>query len=211
MGLFTSLPLLWSESDGVAGQLGGEEPAHWAVRTLQARGSIVPLDTLAGLDDRLRAPASESALLVVAQPRPLSPDENLALDAWVRAGGHVLLFADPMLTRESRFALGDPRRPEAIAMLSPILAHWGLHLEFDEAQAPGERTVETGDLALPVNLPGRFAPAPASTCRIEAEGVIARCSTGAGSVLAVADAAVFDAAPADGSAALAALMARASH
>ena len=51
----------------------------------------------------------------------------------MRGGGRVLLFADPMLTRHSAFALGDRRRPQDVVLLSPILARWRLELQFDES------------------------------------------------------------------------------
>jgi hypothetical protein len=133
----------------------------------------------------------------MAQPRPLAPAENVALDRWVRRGGRVLLFADPALTAESRFPLGDRRRPQDTLLLSPILARWGLLLEFDEAQLARARGVALGRGAtLPVDLPGRFALTDESSCRVSRRALIARCAVGRGRVTAVADAALFEA-PAD--------------
>ena len=91
IGLSTSLPLVWSESGDIRGHLAGQKPRHWALTALEQRGDLVLLDTLADVK-RLRS----QGLLVLAQPRPLSPEENVALDAWVRGGGRLLLFADPM-------------------------------------------------------------------------------------------------------------------
>ena len=136
LGLYTSLPIAWNESADIGSLLASDGPIHWALPVLKSHGEFVPLDTLAASDGTL--PLPQDATLVLAQPRPLSPQENVALDDWVRKGGHVLLLADPMLTAESAFAPGDPRRPQDIAMLSPILARWGLELEFDEAQEAGE-------------------------------------------------------------------------
>lgn len=142
---------------------------------------LVALDTLLhpqGLGD-----------LVIAQPRPLEPAENVALDSWVRGGGYLLLFADPLLTNESRFALGDPRRPADTVLLGPILAHWGLALR--------EGRESTGT-PFPVEAPGELTPLPGGPrdCRIEQAGLIAACHIGKGFVLIVADAALL--APADG-------------
>jgi hypothetical protein len=189
IGLSTSLPLLWGESGDIRGHLAGQGGRHWAMTVLEQRGKVVPLDTLAG-PHGLALPAD--GLLVLAQPRPLSPDENLALDAWVRSGGRLLLFADPMLTAESAFPLGDPRRPEAMAMLSPILRHWGLEPQFDEDQPLGARTLAPFGIDIPVELPGRFRPRQGAPCKIEAEGFAADCVIGKGRVIALADAAVFD-------------------
>lgn len=191
VGLFTSLPILWPETAGAADLLKSDAPAaHWAQGVLARRGALRPLDTLdslGGID-----------LLVMAQPRPLSPQENVALDRWVRGGGKVLLLADPMLTAESAYAFGDRRRPEAIALLSPILARWGLVLHFDEAQPAGERMAPLFETEVPVNLPGQFATTGGGvSCRIKAAGLAARCLVGKGQVVAFADAALLEDAPAD--------------
>lgn len=193
IGLSTSLPILWRETDDVADLLKQEAPAHWAAAILGNVGTVRPLDSLdAGPDGQL--PLGPDALLVLAQPYPFSPGENLALDNWVRAGGQVLLFADPMLTFESAFALGDRRRPQDVALLSPILARWGLELRFDDAQEAGLREIAVSGGLLPVNLPGafRFLPGYGESCAIEAQGLLAECRVGKGRVLAVADAALFE-------------------
>lgn len=189
-GLFTSLPILWNEESDVGAILDSRQPEHWSRTVLAGEGRIVALDTLA-------APAGRSPLaplthLVMAQPRPLGPAENVALDDWVRGGGRLLLLADPALTQDSRFAIGDPRRPQAVVLLSPILKRWGLDLRFDEAQPFGERTVFVGTTALPVNLPGRFVVYGGSRCRTEANGIVAICRIGKGRVTAIADAAVLE-------------------
>ena len=136
---------------------------------------------------------ASGSLLVMAQPRPLSPPENVALDRWVRGGGHLLLFADPMLTYDSIFALGDKRRPQDVVLLSPILTRWGLGLSFDEDQPGGEQLADFGGAKLLVNLPGRFSPLQhSSNCSLIAGGLGARCKVGKGRVLAMADAALLE-------------------
>lgn len=189
IGLASSLPLVWGESGDIRGQLAGAAAPHWAMAVLNARGRVVPLDTLAGAQG-LALPAD--ALLVLAQPRPLSPDENVALDAWVRSGGRLLLLADPMLTAHSAFALGDPRRPETIVMVSPILRHWGLELQFDPEQPDAEQRVNVFGTMLPVRLAGSFSVAPQARCRLSAAAHAADCAIGKGRVIAVADAALLD-------------------
>ncbi|WP_083554624.1 hypothetical protein [Novosphingobium sp. NDB2Meth1] len=175
LGLFTTLPILWSEADGVSAQLAAPTRPHWAKAVLEEGRPLVPLDTLLHPET--------VGELVIAQPRPLEPAENVALDSWVRGGGHVLLFADPLLTSESRFALGDPRRPADTVLLGPILAHWGLAL--------GEGR-ESAGTPFPVEAPGELAPLPGGPrdCRIEQAGLIAACHIGKGFVLIVADAAL---------------------
>lgn len=191
IGLFTSLPILWRETPGLAGLLDSDAPAHWAQAVIAGHGRLVAIDTLAPGGGPLPLPAD--AILIVAQPRPLTPQENVALDDWVRSGGRLLLFADPMLTFPSAYALGDNRRPQDVVLLSPILARWGLSLNFDETQPAGEHEVELLGAVAPVNLPGSFALAPgADGCAIEAAGLAARCRIGTGHVLALADAALLE-------------------
>jgi len=188
LGLFTSLPIYWGESESVGEMLDAKMAPHWARTALERDNRLLPLDTLeaaelAGLDR-----------LVMAQPRPLAPAENVALDDWVRGGGRLLLFADPLLTEHSRFALGDRRRPQDVVLLSPILRRWGLELEFDEDPSHGERTVNVAGKAVPVEYPGRLRAIAGSapSCIIESESVVARCRIGRGSAVVVADAAVLE-------------------
>lgn len=184
--LFTTLPILWSESADISGIVRGEGQAHWVRDALATRGRIIALDNLAGI--------AGDVPLLMAQPRPLSPQENVALDGWVRGGGRVLLFADPMLTAPSAYALGDRRRAQDVVLISPLLRHWGLRLEFDDGQMFGERQVQALGVALPVNLPGRLVPAPdgEGVCAFVADGLVADCRIGRGRALVVADAALFE-------------------
>lgn len=212
VGLASSLPLVMPESEDIADLLADPAPPHWALAVLRERGELKPLDSLADANGALPLPAD--ALLVMVQPWPLAPQENVALDDWVRSGGRLLLFADPMLTFESRFALGDRRRPQDVALLSPILARWGLRLARDEEIAPEPFVAEIGGAPVPVALPGRFALNTGSTCGLEAQGLLAACRIGKGRVVAIADAALFevreDDAQATRSAALRALLLRLS-
>lgn len=195
IGLYTSLPILWRETDALAGMLDRDAPRHWVLAALEQHGAIRPVDSLDAADGAM--PLPRGGLLVLAQPRPLVPGENVALDGWVRAGGRVLLFADPMLTIDSSFALGDRRRPQDVVLLSPILSRWGLRLTFDEGQAGGERLAEVLSHPVPVNLPGRFELlASARDCVILGGGLLASCHIGAGRVLAFADAALLEEGPA---------------
>jgi hypothetical protein len=186
LGLMGTIPIFWGEEAAFGDALSGNASPHWARDRLEARFALRPLDTLS--DATLR----DLDFLLLAQPRALAPSENVALDAWVRAGGRVLLFADPMLTGESRFAIGDRRRPQDVILLSPILGRWGLRLEFDDSQPAGPATLDAA-VPIPVNLPGRFALAgEAGDCTLEAANVLARCTIGEGQALVLADAAVLD-------------------
>lgn len=191
IGLSTSLPIYWRENHDIADMLADERPPHWALAVLREHGTVTPLDTLAGANGAM--PLGPRSLLVLAQPYPLSPEDNVALEGWVRNGGRVLLFADPMLTGESAFALGDRRRPQDVVLLSPILGRWGLVLRFDETQPTGEREIAGRGTRVPVNLAGSFALLPGdSGCTLEAGGLIASCRIGEGRILAVADAALLE-------------------
>jgi hypothetical protein len=187
LGLMGTIPIYWGESEALGDVLSGKGSAHWARARLETRFTLEPLDTLtaetlAGLD-----------YLLLAQPRALSGVENVALDAWVRQGGHVLLFADPMLTGGTHFAIGDRRRPQDVALLSPILSHWGLTMEFDVEAPEGFALVDGGRGPIPVNRAGRFALVPGDgACTLAARGVLARCRIGKGSATILADAATLD-------------------
>lgn len=186
VGLMTTLPLLWGEAADVGELLAAKGGSGWVRQEVEARFVIEPLDTL--------EPAALARLdrLVLAQPRPLAPQENVALDAWVRDGGRLLLFADPILTRHSRFPIGDRRRPQDAVLLSPILAHWGLELMFDEAQSEGERRHEILGTDVPLNMAGSFRFRAGAPCEAVSGAVVARCRIGKGQVVALADAAVLD-------------------
>ena len=195
LGLMTTLPIYWPEASSPGELLQGNAETHWARTALESRYELEPLDTLdaeGGLDSL--------KLLLLAQPRALSPQENVALDEWVRGGGRLLLFADPFLTGHYHFHIGDRRRPQDVALLSPILARWGLELIFDEEQEDAARQVNFGGTTLPVQLAGQFLLRPPAgdaeaSCELMADGLGAECAIGEGHVLVIADAAVLEAAP----------------
>jgi hypothetical protein len=187
LGLMGTIPIYWGEAGDVSEVLSGGSQAHWARPQLERQFELRPLDSLdevnlVGLD-----------FVMLAQPRALSPAENVALDNWVRKGGRVLLFADPLLTGESRFAIGDRRRPQDVILISPILNHWGLELAFDDSVALGDTLVRAPSVAIPVNLPGSLAVTDTdSDCALLAGDVVAQCSVGEGRVVVLADAALLD-------------------
>ncbi|MEC7953261.1 MAG: DUF4350 domain-containing protein [Pseudomonadota bacterium] len=185
VGLFSTLPIYWGEGDRAA-ILDGSNHSDWVRDLIEQRFDIEPLDTVEpdaidGLDR-----------IIMAQPRPLAPSENVALDNWVRAGGRLLIFADPLLTRHSDFALGDRRRPQDVVLLSPILTRWGLELRFDDAQPSEERLISASGNQYPVNLAGQFVATGDGKCTISEAGLFAWCSVGNGRVTLMADAAILD-------------------
>lgn len=185
VGLFTSLPVMWGEGEGVTELLAKQQTPRRVRDALAQVGPVKALDTLDGLGPDLKR-------LVIAQPRPLSPAENVALDKWLREGGKLLLVADPMLTENSSYPVGDPRRPQDIVLLSPILRHWGLELTFDDRQLPGLRTIAVAGAALPVNLAGAWRAANTG-CVVEGQGLLVTCRIGQGHLVAMADAEIMTA------------------
>jgi len=187
LALMGTVPIYWGEAAGLDELLEGDAPSHWARSVLEEDFTLSPLDYLSS--DALAG----REFLLMAQPRGLSAEENLALDTWVRSGGTLLLFADPMMTGESRFHLGDRRRPQDVALLSPILARWGLEMQFDASQPEGPQLVDHFGDALPVNLRGQLHYAGESPyCNIPGDGLLAHCVIGDGQAMIVADAAMLD-------------------
>lgn len=173
--LMTELPIVWGEG-------GAFDPASRPAagyRALQEEFDIRLIDHLDGAKLRGR-------LLLLAQPRALDPAELVALDAWVRGGGRVLVLTDPALLWPSGLPLGDIRRPPATGMLGPLLGHWGLAIEPEPA--PEVRRVDgvgADGRRLVLAAPGRFA-ATGTAC--SANGPLAQCRIGAGTAHLVADA-----------------------
>lgn len=177
--LLTGLPLVWGES-------GPFDPASRpiaAYRYLEREFAVRPIDYL---DART---LGSNNLLLLAQPHALAPVELVALDAWVRRGGHLLILADPDLVWPTAVALGDPRRPPPTSMLAPLLDHWGVGLGPPKDR--GTRMIYLRDgrerRRLVLAAPGRFS-ADNRHCRIAAQAWFAACRIGAGRALLIADA-----------------------
>ena len=195
LAVFTTLPLAFGEARDLTAILDGTAEPHWARAVIEGEWGYTPLDTLDAED------LTGRKRLLLAQPRALSGRENVALDDWVRGGGSLLMFADPLMTGHSAFGIGDRRRPQDVALLSPILARWGLELAFDGDQDARMQFIGWDGLLLPAALRGELrhrepAGGVMADCEIGAEALVARCRIGAGRVLVVADAALLDADPA---------------
>lgn len=191
LALMGTVPIYWGEAADLGETLTGEAPPHWARAVLERDFVLAPVDYLSAEN------LARYDYLLMAQPRGLSAEENVALDAWVRDGGRLLLFADPMMTGDSRFGVGDRRRPQDVALLSPILAHWGLELAFDSGQDEGLHDADHFGDPLPVNMRGQWSyvtaePGTARECNIPGDALLAHCRIGAGQALLVADAAMLD-------------------
>jgi hypothetical protein len=186
----SSIALANGEGD-IADVVGGASIADPLYTRLALNYEMQPIDDLRRLD------AMAPDVLLLIQPRAFGPQENVAVDSWVRGGGRMVLLTDPMLHRESRFPKGDTRAPIYVGLASPLLNHWGLELTLplDEAEPMVSRTV--ADFALDTATPGAFvykgATAEATApCRIKADGFIAQCDFGAGQAVIIADADFID-------------------
>jgi hypothetical protein len=176
--LLTSPSLFWGEGD-IASAVQHKTDRPPLIRHLEATWRVVPLDI--ARPDQLR-PVS---LLLVIQPQALAPDELVALDDWVRAGGHALILADPDLRGASSLKKGDARQPPPSTLLLPLLSHWGLTLVPDPPGVP-RRMIRSADGLVPAPGSGRWI-SQSRDCTVTA-AVIARCTLGKGVAVSVADA-----------------------
>ncbi|MCL6683358.1 DUF4350 domain-containing protein [Sphingomonas alba] len=169
--LLTSLPIAWSE------QFSLDQPKSPVMTALEKDYRVKLID--------LPSQLPKGAVLLAAQPRALPAEELVKLDAWVRAGGRLLLLADPMLEWPSDLPLGDKRRAPTAFADTGLLQHWGLRLDAPEHRGPvqsqiGGRPVQTASPGLLVLERGR--------CRFSDQGFVGRCAIGRGQVTVIADA-----------------------
>jgi hypothetical protein len=172
--LLTSLPILFGDNFSL------DAPASPAIAAIRRDYDVVPISVTSA--DEL----AKGRLLLLAQP-PVQTAENLvALDEWVRRGGRVLLFADPMLEWPSARPLGDPLRPAPMFMDTGLLKHWGLRLDAPDRRGPQQRLLG-GYRVLTVSPGALFG-----SCGISADRLVARCRIGKGEAIVVADADLLD-------------------
>jgi ABC-type uncharacterized transport system len=188
LGLMTTLPLQWSEG-GIEADIADDARPHPAYARLQAQYDVRPLDDFSGLDKQ------PLALMLLAQPRALAPSELVALDAWVRGGGRLLILADPALQWGSLYPLGDKRRPLFTSLLSPLFSHWGIELVLPMTDAQAVVLREVDGLSIRTQTPGEWLPKVgevAVKCEIAPHKLLADCRVGKGRALLVADADLLD-------------------
>ena len=168
--LLTSLPLLFGEDFSL------QQSGSPALKALQQRYRVVPISVTdpAGL--------AKGRLLLMAQPLAQPPEDLVALDDWVRGGGHLLLLADPMLEWASKRPLGDRLRPPLMFADTGLLAHWGLRLDAPDVRGPKDLTIDGYRVSTvsPGQLFGR--------CDISRNRIVARCRVGRGQATIIADA-----------------------
>lgn len=169
--LLTPLPIVWSENFGL------DQPGSPVLRALQRDYRVRPID--------LPSQLPKGGLLLAVQPRALPAEELVALDAWVRDGGRMLLLADPMLEWPSQRPLGDPRRPPVAFPDTGLLQHWGLRLDAPEQRGP--RTAALGGQSVLAASPGNLVKLGFG-CEVEDHGLRARCPIDRGLAIVIADA-----------------------
>lgn len=185
--LMTSLPLLWGDNASMESILsGGSKPAP-IYRYWQGQYDIAAVDSLENLAK------DDPDIVILAQPRAMDPADLTVLDAWVRLGGNVIILTDPDLLWPSALPLGDPRRPLASGLLSPLLGHWGLELVADAEKRTDAVDLRFGSYSFATRGVGKLQPmtaSPASNvrCKTSAADFIVQCSVGQGQASIVADA-----------------------
>lgn len=167
--LLTSLPLLFGEGFSLKG---GGSPA---LEALERRYRVVPISVTSAEE------LSRGGLLLMAHAPAQTAENLVALDDWVRAGGRVMLLADPLLEWPSERPLGDRLRPAPMFMDTGLLQHWGVRLDGPERRGPALRKLGGYDV-LTVS-PGALSGA----CEISADRLVARCRVARGRATVVAD------------------------
>ncbi|WP_254798221.1 GldG family protein [Sphingobium sp. AS12] len=173
LAVITALPLFWDKA-GLA-----DAPIITLLRT---RFTVRPLD-----DPRALAKSGARALLL-AQPRAMTPDQLVAIDTWVRAGGTALVLADPSLRWPSDLPPGDRRRAPSASLIDPLLRHWGA-VQDALVEAETRQFLDDGRL---VTLFGAQSFKAGGACAAEQGGGIVRCRVGQGGIVLVGDADLID-------------------
>jgi len=193
LALMTSLPLVWGDAQDIEAVIAGNAQPHPFYVELQKSYEIQAIDSL--LEENVLG-AGNPDILLLAQNRPLNPDEFVALDNWIRKGGRALIMADPLLRMESGYAIGDKRRPEGVSLMSPLFNRWGLDFTFDEDKA-GFVEIKAGEYNVRSVAVGGFSlkheqQADVAICNISDVAMLARCQIGEGRATLIADADVLD-------------------
>lgn len=172
--LLTSLPIMFAEDFSLDPQ------ASPALDALRKRYRVIPISVTGPAD------LAKGRLLLMAQPLAQPAEDLVALDAWVRRGGRVLLLADPLLEWPSKRPLGDPLRPPPMFADTGLLAHWGLQLAAPDAW--GDSRVQLGGYKIMTASPGALS----GRCETSGDGFVAHCRIGRGRATIVADADLLD-------------------
>ncbi|MEO7278054.1 MAG: hypothetical protein ABIW33_08530, partial [Sphingomicrobium sp.] len=171
--LLTSLPLMFGEDFSLDG---GGSPALTA---LQSRYKVVSISVASPPE------LARGQLLLMAQPLAQPAEDLVALDAWVRKGGRLVLLADPLLEWQGKRPLGDPLGPPPMFMDTGLLDHWGLRLDAPDRRGPV--SMGKGDDRTVFISPGRLVSTNPD-CVLSRASIVAECKVGQGRVTIIADA-----------------------
>jgi hypothetical protein len=178
VSLLTALPLVWGEGDA-ADILNGRSQRSATLTALDGQFDIRPIDTVS-------AETLGRDIAIIAQPRRLTPHELVVLDAWVRGGGRVMIFADPELVWPSRYPRGDTRRPPPVTLLDPLFKHWRVTLGDSDH---GQRLAKAANLTIATAAAGAWK-AP-KTCAAP-DPLVLDCRIGRGRAILIGDADMLD-------------------
>ena len=167
--LVTTLPIVFPEEFTL------DAKGSKALTALETRYKVIPIGTT---DARS---LGQGRLLLMAHPLAQPAEDLVALDQWIRAGGRVLVLADPLLEWPSKRPLGDKLRPPPAFADTGLLSHWGLTLTAPET---GPRQSSLAGFEILTASPGSLA----GRCDIRDRGFVARCDVGKGEATVVADA-----------------------
>ena len=181
--LVSALPILFGPGFPTNDEFVLEGPADGKRNALRA--SLESDFDLLGIAATGEQELAQGDLLLMAHARAQTSENLVALDDWVRAGGRLLLLADPgfAIDRGPPTLGGD--YPPPFFTDTGLLGHWGLLLE-----GPldfGTATLEIEGVEVLTRAPGTFRKV-GDECELEADGFIADCTIGKGRALIVADA-----------------------
>jgi len=170
----SSLPLLFNEDFTLS------NGSSTAVRRFETRYRLVPISVTSSSE------LAKGDLLIMAQPLAQTPENLVALDAWVQRGGRLVLLADPMLEWPSKRPLGDPLRPPPMFMDTGLLGHWGVSLDAPDHRGSASRAL--GGYRIQTSSPGSLS----GRCELSDARLVAHCRIGKGLATIVADADLLD-------------------
>lgn len=173
LAVITALPLFWDKAGRADAPI---------VTILRTRFTVRPLD------DAHALAASGARALLLAQPRAMEPDQLVAINTWVQAGGTALVLADPLLRWPSDLPPGDRRRAPSASLIEPLLRHWGA-VPDALLEAETRHFLDDGRL---VTLSGARSFRIGRGCAsLQGRGIV-RCRVGQGRVVLVGDADLID-------------------
>ena len=180
LAILTGLPLRW-QGDNLAAMLASGPSDAPVLAELHKRFASDLIDSVADLPD--------DALLLVAHPRALAPEELVRLDALTARPRRIVILADALSGWTPPYALGDPRNPPVTSLLTPLFDHWGVTLAAPAPDGAGDVDVFVGlsGQKLRLHSAGRFTRLPEG-CATWGDRRVARCPIGKASVWLVGDA-----------------------